>query len=58
MISRELGVEAELVRGDRGVFDVAVDGRTIFSKYSSHRFPEHDEIISIVRSAASRPDTK
>jgi selT/selW/selH-like putative selenoprotein len=33
------------VPGDRGVFDVIVDGRTIFSKHASHRFPEHREII-------------
>jgi selT/selW/selH-like putative selenoprotein len=37
------------VRGDRGVFDVAVDGRTIFSKYSAHRFPEAVEIIQALR---------
>jgi selT/selW/selH-like putative selenoprotein len=44
-----LGVKAELIKGDRGVFDVAVDGRTIFSKYSSHRFPDDDEIIRALK---------
>ena len=49
MISRELGVEAELVRGERGAFDVVVDGRTIYSKASTHRFPTADEIIRTLR---------
>jgi hypothetical protein len=31
------------------VFDVAVDGRTIFSKHASHRFPEDHEIIEALR---------
>jgi hypothetical protein len=31
------------------VFDVVADGRTIFSKHSSHRFPDHDEIIRALR---------
>jgi selT/selW/selH-like putative selenoprotein len=39
------------VGGDRGVFDVSVNGRTIFSKHSTHRFPTHDEIIKALRSS-------
>jgi selT/selW/selH-like putative selenoprotein len=39
-----------LLPGSRGAFDVIVDGRTIFSKHVSHRFPEHDEIIRAIRS--------
>lgn len=49
MLVRELQVEPELVPGDRGVFDVTVDGRTIFSKHSSHRFPDPDEIVRMIR---------
>jgi hypothetical protein len=33
------------------VFDVAVDGRTIFSKHASHRFPDADEVIRALESA-------
>ena len=40
------GVEAELVRGDNGVFDVDVDGRRVFSKHEAGRFPDPDEILA------------
>jgi selT/selW/selH-like putative selenoprotein len=42
-------VQAELTPGERGVFDVVVDGRKIFSKHSTHRFPEADEIIRLLK---------
>ena len=29
ILERELGIEPELIRGDRGVFDVAVDGKLL-----------------------------
>jgi selT/selW/selH-like putative selenoprotein len=39
----------ELVEGDRGQFDVELDGRLLFSKRKEHRFPEDDEILSALR---------
>ena len=45
----EVCVEAELVRGDNGVFDVVVDGECIFSKHSEDRFPEDEEILAKLR---------
>jgi predicted Rdx family selenoprotein len=45
-IREERGVEAELIRGGGGIFDVVVDGRRIFSKQDVGRFPEHDEILA------------
>ena len=47
-----LGVEAELIRGDRGIFDVVIDGDLVFSKYEADRFPEHEEIIDLARARA------
>jgi selT/selW/selH-like putative selenoprotein len=49
-LSRELGIDAKLVRGDRGVFDVTVDGKLIFSKHSAGRFPNDAEIVQTIRS--------
>jgi selT/selW/selH-like putative selenoprotein len=49
-LSRELGVDPELVRGERGVFDVMIDGKLIFSKHSAGRFPEEPEIVQAIRS--------
>jgi selT/selW/selH-like putative selenoprotein len=34
------------VEGDNGQFDVEVDGRLVFSKWETHRFPEEDEILN------------
>jgi selT/selW/selH-like putative selenoprotein len=33
------------VEGDRGQFEVEVDGAVLFSKWDEHRFPDEDEII-------------
>ena len=40
------GVEAELVPGSNGVFDVVVDGKLIYSKHQTGRFPDPDEILA------------
>jgi len=34
----------ELIGGSGGIFDVRVDGRLIFSKKETGRFPENGEI--------------
>ena len=38
--------EAEVVEGAKSQFDVLADGRLVFSKQKTGRFPEVDEIIS------------
>ncbi|RJR34459.1 MAG: SelT/SelW/SelH family protein [Desulfobacteraceae bacterium] len=48
-ISKELGIEAELIQGKGGVFDVTVNDEIVFSKKKVHRFPEHEEILSRLR---------
>jgi selT/selW/selH-like putative selenoprotein len=48
-LSRELGIDAEIVKGSKGVFDVAVDGKLIFSKYAAGRFPDEAEIVDALR---------
>jgi predicted Rdx family selenoprotein len=45
-----LGVEAELVQGDEGIFDVIVDEHLFFSRSEAGRFPESDEIIRKIKS--------
>ena len=48
-MKEELGIEAELVRGDRGIFDVEADGELLFSKQLEDRFPTNDEIVGKLR---------
>ena len=45
-IKEAKGVEAELVAGAGGVFDVEVDGRRIYSKHETGCFPEPQEILA------------
>jgi len=51
-INKEAGIDAELIRGGKGIFDVVVDGDLIFSKYEKGRFPEDDEVTSVLRERA------
>ena len=37
-------MDAELIRGKDGVFDVRVDGKLIVSKHELGRFPEPGEV--------------
>ena len=42
-------VKIILEGGDKGIFDVYADKKLIFSKHKEGRFPESDEIISMVK---------
>jgi selenoprotein W-related protein len=45
-IKREFGINAELIKGGGGVFDVKADGKLIYSKHETGRFPENQEVIN------------
>ena len=44
-----LGVNSELLSGEKGDFEVVVDGKTVFSKKKLSRFPEPGEVTEILR---------
>jgi len=44
-----LGVETKLIEGGRGIFDVKVDGKLVFSKNNTKRFPEQGEVSGLVQ---------
>jgi selenoprotein W-related protein len=48
-LKKNLKAEIELVAGSNGIFDITVDGKMIFSKFEQGRFPQTDEIISLIR---------
>lgn len=48
-LTEQLGVEPELIRGDGGVFEVVEDGKVLFSKKESGRFPEDQEILQLLQ---------
>lgn len=41
-------IEPELEGGDKGIFDVSIDGKRVFSKYQANRFPDSREIIEAI----------
>ncbi len=44
---------ATLIEGGGGAFEVRVDGKLVFSKLKTSRFPENDEIFDAIASLQS-----
>jgi len=44
-LRKQLGVEAKLVPGSHGIFDVLVDGNPVYSKFETGRFPNPGEVV-------------
>ena len=45
-IEEKTGIKPQLKKSGGGVFEVFIDGKKIFSKKETGRFPEMDEILS------------
>ena len=52
-IKGKFGVDAEMIEGSGGVFDVHVDGTQIWDKSEVGRFPEHDEVLDRIASTTT-----
>ncbi len=48
-LKQNLQIEANLVAGDGGIFEVRADGDVIYSKESIGRFPEPGEITALLK---------
>ena len=44
-IKQETRLDVCLVESKGGIFDVELDGKLIYSKHESLRFPTHEEIL-------------
>lgn len=47
-LKKHFDVEAELEPGHGGIFDVEVDGKRIYSKHETHRFPNPGEVDDLL----------
>jgi selT/selW/selH-like putative selenoprotein len=47
-IQDKYGIEARLIEGSGGAFEVRIDGTLVFSKLKQFRFPEEDEIFAAI----------
>ena len=45
-------MQAELIKGSGGIFDVTADGSLIYSKHSTGRFPESAEVLQALRTVS------
>jgi len=48
-LKQAFGVQAKLVEGSGGVFDVTVDGQLVYSKHDTGRFPDDGEVVEIIQ---------
>ena len=48
-LKKKFGADIELVAGSNGVFDVAADGKIIFSKFKQGRYPQPEEIVKLIQ---------
>ena len=44
-MKEKLGVDAELIAGRGGVFDVLVDGELVYSKSKTRMFPDNRKLV-------------
>jgi selT/selW/selH-like putative selenoprotein len=55
MLEERYGAEVELVPGVGGVFEITVDGRLLYSKKQTGRFPTDEEIVALGGGGAGTP---
>lgn len=48
-LKQAFGVQAKLVEGSGGVFDVTADGKLVYSKHDTGRFPDDGEVAEIIQ---------
>ncbi len=50
-IKDKYGITATLVEGAGGIFEVFIDGTTVYSNQTTYRFPENEEIFAKIDDA-------
>ena len=48
-IKSAVGVEPELIGGSGGIFDVKADGKLLYSKHETGRFPADAEVLTALK---------
>ncbi|UCB52781.1 MAG: Rdx family protein [Candidatus Zixiibacteriota bacterium] len=55
-VEKEFGIVANLKEGHGGIFEVALNGRVVFSNLEEGRFPENEEIFRKIREHQGLPE--
>jgi len=48
-LRNQFSIEATLVPGSHGIFDVLVDGTLVYSKFDTGRFPNPGEVVESIQ---------
>ncbi|MCH9058873.1 MAG: Rdx family protein [Planctomycetes bacterium] len=48
-IKKELDVNAELVKGEKGIYEITVDGQVVYSRGSGEGFPDDMHVVGRIR---------
>ncbi len=48
-LRKAFGAEAKLVPGSKGIFDVVIDEKLVYSKFETGRFPNPGEVASKIK---------
>jgi selT/selW/selH-like putative selenoprotein len=51
-LKKNFGVDAAIIKGSHGIFDVKVEGKTVYSKDETGRFPEPGEVSALIKEKA------
>ena len=46
---KQFGAEATIIPGSHGIFDVVVDGKLVYSKFETGRFPNPGEVVENIQ---------
>ena len=50
-VSEELkskGIKVDLIKGSNGIFNVDIDGKVVYSKHTTGRFPNQSELLMLI----------
>jgi selT/selW/selH-like putative selenoprotein len=50
-IKNKYGTAADLREGAGGIFEVSIDGKTVYSNQTTYRFPTDEEIFELIDAA-------
>ena len=50
-LKAEFGIVASLIEGDKGIFDVRLNGTLVFSKHQVGRHSEPGEVTTLLKAA-------
>ena len=49
-LKTSLKLETDLIKGSKGIFDVELDGKLVYSKSETGKFPDEESLIQKIKS--------